>query len=90
MFIYCRFSYYFLLCRFWGGYSNIEYGYIHDTYSSLTGGIYDAINLEKTRLKPGDIYFRIRRAISQGAIVGCAVSVSHQNNLYRDNKMLIR
>lgn len=82
MFIYCRFSYYFLLCRFWGGYSNIEYGYIHDTYSSLTGGIYDAINLEKTRLKPGDIYFRIRRAISQGAIVGCAVSVSYQNNLY--------
>lgn len=63
--------------RFWGGYSNIEYGYIHDTYSSLTGGIYDAINLEKTRLKPGDIYFRIRRAISQGAIVGCAVSRKH-------------
>ena len=63
-------------CRFWGGYTSIEYGYIHDTYLSLTGGVYDAIHLEKTRLKPGDIYFRIRRAISQGAIVGCAVSVS--------------
>nr|XP_022304486.1 calpain-1 catalytic subunit-like isoform X2 [Crassostrea virginica] len=63
--------------RFWGGYTSIEYGYIHDTYLSLTGGVYDAIHLEKTRLKPGDIYFRIRRAISQGAIVGCAVSRKH-------------
>lgn len=64
------------LFRFWGGYSNIEYGYIHDTYLSLTGGVYEAINLERTRMKPGDIYYRIKRAIAQGAQVGCAVSVS--------------
>ncbi|XP_048754748.2 calpain-A-like [Ostrea edulis] len=63
--------------RFWGGYSNIEYGYIHDTYLSLTGGVYEAINLERTRMKPGDIYYRIKRAIAQGAQVGCAVSRKH-------------
>ncbi|XP_061167191.1 calpain-A-like [Saccostrea echinata] len=63
--------------RFWGGYTSIEYGYIHDTYLSLTGGVYDAINLEKTRLKPGDIYYKIRRGIAQGAHVGCSVSRKH-------------
>ncbi|KAK3108071.1 hypothetical protein FSP39_000672 [Pinctada imbricata] len=63
--------------KFWGGISNIEYGTFHDGHLHLTGGVQDVIYFDKTKLKPGDIYYRMKRGLKQGAIVACAVSTKN-------------